>query len=328
MRRLSPPGAEQLLELLALGDASLRQVRRAVETEVDAWELLIGHDAVDGRSLSGESVRIQYLHLTDRLIAAVTGGGFDRVLFLDKSARPVCWLMRHAWPILAPDYSRPADVVAPPRCSFLNIDRLQWRSLLDPQGVGMFDASQLPAEPIDGLNRCFRPHPDSPSTWLDGQRVLVVDEVRVSGDTGAIAEKLLSRAFPNASFTAYQWMTPKLVTRNQNRYNNQLPVWYRDDTELGRGIGDRDPQATLAHRSARTRAGAWFLSRPLKSQDPLSERLRLELRALIGSLIRGETALVPAHDRDDYDERCSTLNGVTPAELRQYREERNIALDV
>ena len=179
---------------------------------------------MDRRILGGQSIRAKYLHLTDRLIWTTTNGGFDRVLFLDKSARPVCWLMREAWAALSPDFDRPGSSGRLPRCTFLNIDRLQWRELLDPEGVGRFDASRLPSAPLDGLNRCFRPRAASPQTWLDRERVLIVDEVRVSGDTALIAERLLARAFPHASFGAFQWMTPKLVSSSRVPRREQHPA--------------------------------------------------------------------------------------------------------
>lgn len=274
MIELRTPGTEALLAALPhLDPGTRRRLALAAATSVAEWELLAGHRLVDGRHVSGESVRVQYLHLTDRLVATATSGGFDRLVFLDKSARPVAWLLRDTWALLAPSYDAPA-AAAPmvPVCSFLNIDRLQWRAQMDPECVGQFDAAHVPDEPIVGLNRCFRPDRRQPRTWLDGERVLVVDEVRVSGDTGTIAELLLSRAFPHATFTAYQWMTPKLVTRSQGRYNNQLPVWYREDTVFGRGIGDRDPAASLADPTVRTR----------DAERPVRQRQTTRGRASVG----------------------------------------------
>ena len=321
-----------LVTVLASGDTSREKVLRELQTFVtDDYELLVGHRSMDGREISQESLHAQYLHLTDRLVNMTTDGGFDRLIFLDKSARPVAVLMRLAWPVLAPAVAHAGAGPLPrlPDCTYLNIDRLQWRELMDPQGVGRFDASALPKGPITGLRDAFRPSQRSDATWLDGQRVLVVDEVRVSGDTAAIATKLLSRAFPRATFEATQWMTPKLVVKSGgNRYNNQLPVWYRDDTMLGRGIGDRDPAWSSEHANARIRSGAWFFSRPLAAPDQASVRLRIELRSLVGSLLRGEVLFVPDFDRDDLEERCRLFNGIELGDLRQARSDRGIQLDV
>ena len=327
---LAPPGAPALVDLLGHDAPARRRIEALAAVTPDEWQLLAGHGVVDGRELTGASVRAQYVHLTDRLIHRITHEGFDRAIFLDKSARPVCWLMRFAWPVLAPSFDEGSPATPPPmpRCTMLNIDRLQWRELMDPNDVGRFDVDEIPDEVVNGLRTAFAVRPGSGGTWLDGERVLVVDEVRVSGDTGAIACGILSRAFPDTSFVSHQWMTPKLVTRDRNRYNNQLPVWYRDDTHLGRGIGDRDPAWSRAHRNPRIRAGAWFLSRPLPERDPQSEQLRFELRALAGSVLRGETPLIPAADRDDYEHRCQTFNGVDPITLRQHRESNDLRLDL
>jgi len=321
-----------LIDQLAAGNDRRRtELVRLAGSTVEPWRLLVGHRVIDGRHVSDLSLRVQYLHLTDRLINTVVDGGFDRVIFLDKSARPVCWLMRLAWPALSPSITRRAFSPAPPlpQCTFLNIDRLQWRHIMDSSNTGVFDVDQIPEHPIIGLRHAFQAYRESNATWLDDQRVLVVDEVRVSGDTATIAASILKRAFPLADFVPSQWMTPKLVTRSGgNRYNNQLPVWYRDDTHLGRGIGDRDPEWSQRSRNWRVRSAAWFLSRPLTENDPSSLQLRRELSALVGGLLRGDWPLVPDFDRVDLEERCLLFNGLDLSALRAYRERHEILLDI
>lgn len=322
--------SDDLVAMLAAQPSEARSLRVLADTRVDDWELLVGHGVIDGRTVSGASVRAQYLHLTDRLINVVTSGSFGRVIFLDKSARPVCWLMRHAWKLLSPtfDDGGVASRSPMPQCTFLNIDRLQWRELMDPSGAGRYDVDEVPTAAVDGLRRLFDVNGAGTRSWMTESRVLVVDEVRVSGDTSKIAAGILGRAFPNSTFVATQWMSPKLVTRNGNRYNNQLPVWYRADSHLGRGVGDRDPSWAEAQSAWRTRAGAYFTSRPLEAPDPLSERLRLELRALAGSLLRGDTPLFPDFDRTDIAQRCQLFNGIELIELRKLREAHAYVLDL
>ena len=81
------------------------------------YELLKGHPRTDGRYKTDEQVRMEYLQLTDRLVHTITEGTsvtdsetgetttrpYDNVIFLDKSARPVEWLVRALWPTLAKD---------------------------------------------------------------------------------------------------------------------------------------------------------------------------------------------------------------------------------
>jgi hypothetical protein len=327
-----------------------RLERLAKVEEVDEWQVLEPHRLVDGRELSAENVRGLYLHLTDRLIHRVTAGAFDRVVFLDKSARPVAWLMMAAWELLALDFTAnggsnvPIGVtgqVSRPAITFLNIDRLQWRHILDPLGVGDFDAGRLDAEVIAGLRRSqLVSHRDrdltgsalsDAPTRLDGQRVLVVDEVAVSGDTGRIAADMLRRAFPDSTCEAGHWMRPKLVTgADGNRRNNLLPVWYRDDTSLGRGVGDRDPEASSRSSSWRVRSGAWFLSCPHRptSIDTQGALLRAELSRLAAGLLHGRHLFVPDLDRDDCNERSRWFNGIDLVAMRGWREQHGMIFDI
>ena len=51
--------------------------------------------------LTPASLRADYVTLTDKIIHAVEGRPGVHLFFLDKSARPVAWLMRALWPVLA-----------------------------------------------------------------------------------------------------------------------------------------------------------------------------------------------------------------------------------
>jgi hypothetical protein len=341
---------------LADGDpARLRRLTALADTldparTDDDWQLLVPHRLLDGRWLSAANVRTLYLHLTDSLVHRLASG-FDRVICLDKSARPVGWLLATCWDLLAPTFTvdahgRPRPVApapARPRITFLNIDRLQWRELIDPLDVGVFDIDRLPDDVIQGLRQLFLVRPadaartgaalfDAP-TFLTGERILVVDEVSVSGDTASIATGILRRAFPDAAFEPGHWMRPKLVAgRDGNRRNNLLPVWYRDDTNLGRGVDDRDPHRSLDAPSWWVRAGAWFLSRPHRptSLDRPGTTLRAELTQLAARALCGTDILVPSFDRDPDEAaaRAAFYTGMDLPSLRQWREANGILLDV
>lgn len=308
------------------------------------WSLLTAHALVDGRSMSMQSVHCLYLHLTDRLVSRIVDGRFDRVVFLDKSARPVCWLTLACWEQLAVAFD-PGSVVRSrwdrPAVTFLNIDREQWRDVLDPQQVGDFDARRLPPAALAGLRRSMlRSAADqrlsaadlaNAATWFDGQRVLVVDEVSVSGDTANMAVDMLRTAFPLAEFETAHWMRPRLVTgRDGNRRNNLLPVWYREETAAGRGVGDRDPEASLRSVHWRVRAGAWFLSRPHPPtvRDVEGRLLRAELYRLAAGLLAGHQVLVPDLDREDAEARCQWFNGVDLRQLLEWRVSSGVILDI
>lgn len=329
---------EARIGVLAGGDRDrLARLRRSATTPPwSAWELLTAHGMVDGRRLDTPNVHALYLHLSDRLVHRITAGRFDRVVFLDKSARPVAWLVLALWDQLGVAFGDDGQVIerfARPDVTFLNIDRLQWRDVLDPQGVGSFSFEHLPGEVAAGLRRCFLADPadrdvDTPMLWscptlLDGQRVLVVDEVQVSGDTAQMAAEFVRRAFPESTVEAGHWMHPGLVTgADGNRRNRLLPVWYRADTALGRGVGDRDPAQSLVSPCWRVRAGAWFLSRPHAPGviDAAARQLRSEIHGLAAGLLAGEQVLVPDFDRDDAEARSMWFNHMDLRDLVDWRE--------
>ena len=157
---------------------------------------------------------------------------------LDKSGRPVAWLVRALWPVLArtpgTDF---ADAVIPsmPAFRFVNIDREQWWSHTGGSEFGVIDVSKVPAESIAKLRRVFLPRADSLNAWLDDKRVLVVDEVKNTGDTLQIARGLFERAFPTADVRIAHWMDPGNFTDPSGmRRTSDVPVWYRADTWQGR----------------------------------------------------------------------------------------------
>ena len=81
----------------------------------------------------------------------------------------------------------PAPGSQKPATKYANIDRLDWREIVGSDEVGMIDVKEAGSEAIADLRQIFS-DPDSPGLGLfDGKRVLVVDEVKASGDTLKIA---------------------------------------------------------------------------------------------------------------------------------------------
>lgn len=147
------------------------------------------------------------------------------------------WFVAALWDRLAPEFTIDGPQWAErthrrPRLTFLNIDRLQWRDIIDPEGVGSLDTDLLADEVIEGLRRTFLTRPDellahsdlwAAHTFLTGERILVVDEVSVVGDAAAIATGILTRAFPDADFEPGHWMRPRLVRgADGNQRDNTL----------------------------------------------------------------------------------------------------------
>ena len=332
--------------IAALSGGDLQRQRSLTQLAASAdpdfvWRQLRGHRVVSGVWLSDESLRVQYVHLTDVLIGRVIDEKYDTLLFLDKSGRPVAWLLGALWDVLAPAFEddRPAAWPLRAKIHFLNVDRLQWRDVLDPLGTGTIDAGGIPVGLIDDLRRTLLVHPRDQAlagrdlydavTFFSGRSVLVVDEVKVGGSTVEIACGLLERAFPDARFAGTQWMQPGLVLgKDGNKRNNQLPVWYRNDTALGRGIGDRDPDDALRSPLWRARVGRYFLSRPHGAgvDDRSGRQLREELRQLAALALRSDLTVIPSFDRPDAEQRALFFSGMSLRELVAWREANEVHL--
>ncbi len=262
------------------------------------------------RIMESVSVRSRYVSLTDAMIHSLESEEWrpDYVVCLDKSGRPVAWLLRALWPVLAREPGTPfqQNVVPPlPQFRFVNIDREQWWDQTGATETGTVDVTKVPVEAIDSLRSVFVKAPGSPGTspfessaWLDGRRILVVDEVSNTGDTLRIASGLLARAFPTADIRGDHWMSPGTsIDRSGLRRTANVPIWYRDDTWHGRLIGNRlDPDNPPA--TARNRTGGLFLSTRPRVPDALGRQLRDEVASLAQDVREGRLLARPAGSRD------------------------------
>lgn len=216
-------------------------------SRITEYKILKGHRLEDGSTKSQEQLLRQYVTNTDRLIGKLDGTiegepPFDVVILLDKSARPVAWLMAELWPILARKQGLPYDQAETPELPsryFLNIDREQWLPIVDPDHTGTYNIDAIPDEVIQGLRAIYQPIDSDvdAKTVLDGKRVLIVDEVGVTGSTLKIAAQLLEKAIPEASFDTAHWMNPGIFTDSNGSRNNDLPVWYKQHEQESRGSG-------------------------------------------------------------------------------------------
>src|SRR5690606_21821980 len=112
--------------------------------------------------------------------------------WLDKSARPLSWLTKELWPQLAAD--KDGNIPAEPEHRFVNIDRNQWASSIDPDGTGITNVDSLDQSIIRSLRSVFLENPndraegltehiDEAPAQLDGKQAIIVDEVRSTGRT-------------------------------------------------------------------------------------------------------------------------------------------------
>lgn len=302
------------------------------------YSILTGHVRRDGTYKTTDQLHSEYVSLTDKLVYQMTEGVEvknsqtgereirrpDVVVWLDKSARPLAWLTSELWDTLAAE----EDGTVPPKpdFAFVNIDRQQWVNDLDPMGNGRVDMDRVadvilrslrsifisPTHKRQGLTEAIDDMPAS----LDGKTVLIVDEVKSSGETLGIAERFFAAAFPTAAIATTHWMAG-VKTNKDAVVNKDDPVWYRGDTTLGRGVGERNPHMSKqpynhngneAPRSLTQYLGAWFLSTALEGPDELSVRLRQEIKWL-GQDVRAHKVLIrPYAQRDDLVDRIVRLN--------------------
>lgn len=186
----------------------------------------------------------------------------DHVIYLDKSARPVSWLVHTFWQ----DFSQEKE----PAHSYLNIDRQPWlrRSgvILDLNGYSKnpdgsphrntfadFNTERIDPEDFARIRGLYIPGGiknedateimQTPSS-LDGKNILIVDEVKRSGATLEIAKWLVKHAFPEAASVegAYFWHgNSKSSPDGHESQMLSVPVWYNSQTTAGRGAGEIDP---------------------------------------------------------------------------------------
>lgn len=268
-----------------LGETGVVGTERWRERLADPYPYrVMSHIDREGADRTRELQRM-YVRNTDKLIGRVVEDDIDHAVFLDKSARPISWMMRELWDELAS--SEDGETPSMPETSFLNIDREQWRDVMGgrEEGSGRIDVSRVDQSVIDSLRRIFLTNPETDQpvqeapTVLDGKRVMIVDEVKFSGDTGEIARRLLQRAIPEADMQyEYHWM----IGKNTDVYPDweALPIWYSDKVESGRWINDRSRETSLASPSRVQREGWMFLSTPQEEVDTKSKQLREECAAL------------------------------------------------
>lgn len=215
---------------------------------------------------------INYVQDTALLISIIDGSvkssePYNHVVYLDKSARPVSWLVNMFWDDFAAKGADGKTFRRPPH-SYINIDRAPWfrhvgidvtddgRQTAGGELATYWDFSknignlskrhlaEIRALYIDGgieiEDEGWVLHQP---TSLSGKRVLIVDEVSRSGATLKIAVKLFQMAFPDAAVveSAYFWHPHESgLKMGGEDVLTSLPVWYDPNTYYGRGIGGLD----------------------------------------------------------------------------------------
>ncbi len=311
-----------------------------------SYELLTGHRRTDGSFKTTEQLQTEYVRLTDELIRQMTEGvpvedpqtgerqleKPDFVVYLDKSARPVSWLVKELWPTLA--QAEDGSIPKMPETRFVNIDREQWVNSIDPEGRGLANVDEINKSVIRSLRSIFLANPkdrrngltediDTAPTQFDGKTVLIIDEVLASGRTLRYAEDFFRRAFPEAKIATSYWMGKVNIMQVKGAVgtivNADLPVWYRQNFEPGRGVGNRNEEKSFRSNNPTQRLGAWFLSTRFLEPDSLSQKLRNEIHQLGNDVRRGNVFIEPSTLREeaDFDRLALGLNHLRS--LAEYR---------
>lgn len=269
-----------------------------------------------------DRMRAFYVMRTDRLIQEAEIADVDTIFYLDKSARPIQWMVKEFWPIFAGDKPMPES-------KFANIDASEWLGKTSdeprPDETEIFLA-KIPQEAIEELRETFRDPNNRDASVFDGKKVMVVDEVSVSGGSLGLAVKILSEAFPKAEFIGRAWMIPEKVKKGHGMYPKELPVWYHKTDPRGRGVGDTKPGSRvlsapgavvnpdLIEQSGLTETEQEALRSRAKEQeergiivppssrvyvqDKLSNQLRTEIAQLAKDVKEGRQSIVPGNRED------------------------------
>lgn len=280
----------------------------------------------DYEILNDPNLRMRYVNLTDELIRKTQAEGKDHLIFLDKSARPVAWMMKELWPVLA-EADENGEIPPMPDVSFLNIDREQWEPIVgrSEDAAGM-NIDNIPEKEIQNLRSVFGAERENGSV-LKNKNVMLVDEVQVSGDTLRLARGVLNRAFGDeANIDGAHWMMPHIKTdpKSGARYNAELPVWYSDTSVLGRGVANRDSTKSRQSPSRVQRVGAnWLSSRFREGPDEKGNQLRKEAKMLAREVADRVLPYFPSPSRskEDFVSRVRSFNGLEPREFAQIRQE-------
>ena len=268
---------------------------------------------------------------TAKLIGELTGGdgqvAADHVIYLDKSARPVSWLVDEFWD----DFTDAKK----PETTYLAIDRNYWfhnvgletdsrQYLVDASGEKRlargsdfwekFDAlpkeeqrdylARIRALYIEGgiANENINEILSTP-TVLNGKNLVIVDEVARSGATQSIAVGLLKKAIPelNSVRSVVFWRDqPKVLDGKDGEIQmGNAPVWYPHDPNdwRGRGVKDINPafyenqyKLNPNNKTRAERFGSIVLGEPLLNKEDEPGQLSWRLREEIERM------------RDDYDD--------------------------
>lgn len=223
-------------------------------------EVFLPLDETMGRFVTSTADTIAVIAGEDKGLGGEKLPAADHVIYLDKSARPVSWLVNVFWD----DFTEKKR----PEHSYLAIDRKEWYNhtgtnlegneyVLDPNGETVhiatferdFKKENVTREDLARIRALYIPggieNEDveeimNTPTGLAGKNITIIDEVSRSESTAKIAQFLVSQAIPEAASVNYYifWKPGTRPAENGERQMLGTPVWYNSESSAGRGIGD------------------------------------------------------------------------------------------
>ena len=336
----------------------LRGERQLVRNETGAWDTdftLERYTAATDRMIGILDGSIEARSITDPDNPEKAATKPDSVIWLDKSARPVSWLVDGLWEQYAESDAEKPDY------EFLNIDRVNWfvslgHKRVDAErrlGPSDFDINKVKDTDIARIRAYFTEGDLTEENWqeevwnlptrLDGKNILIVDEVMNRGGTLAIATQLIKRAVPEATVSGdYFW--PRSVysingksAESVDQQMESAPVWYDKTTSMGRGVGEishdyweRMYKVNPTQDALRSKIAAFALSAPHHERttlepvdDVLADKLKQDIAYL--SYAVGDKKVLRTVARERSPEQMDAIledQNLTLPQYRGYREVR------
>jgi|GEM_PF-3068781 len=255
--------------------------------------------------------RMEYIHLTDDLITTLDGSDelgdgqpYDAVVYLDSSARPVDWMVRGLWSFAARKDEQ-GNPVPRPEILFAN---------MDARRMG-------PSASADDTESLAQTYPSlAAMSGASDKKVLIVDEIAVSGDTISQAVDRFRKAFPDLAVNGYAWMDE----RNKKDFDNVR--WYERGSDRYRAVLDPTEiddgtRAKLEDKGINPYSKSKWLAVPNPEQGDV-KKLRGEIQRMVQEVQNGKMPYWPSTKRsdEDYDRQVAAQNdGLSPREFGVFR---------
>ena len=160
------------------------------------------------------------------------------LIYLDKSARPVSWLLNNAWNGLFPDIKKPET-------KYLNIGR---EKVLPIHPDVLADNLYQPNHPLfnpshkvaETVRQIYTKRGQKDETYLDGKNICVVDEFTATGASINSAAAVINTAFEGR-------LTGPVA---QETVFSEEPEWYQNKWMVG--VEDKDESSFLVQGQAIT----------------------------------------------------------------------------